>query len=216
MQPRLSLAAVVLAVAGMLAGATDAGSRTHNAGSPLVPRIVARALPAVVSITTRQIEYDQFNQPSSTRGLGSGFLLDRSGHVLTNNHVIDGAEEIKVALTDGRVFRATMVGADRFTDLAVLKIEGRSLPALRLAASSKLAVGETVVAIGSPLWIEGVRKGSRLALARTMSLSSVQNSSRLSSSIVKLTARRTACRNADRSRLSGSIAMAIDSTSNVS
>jgi len=171
MQPRLSLAAVVLAVAGMLAGATDAGSRTHNAGSPLVPRIVARALPAVVSITTRQIEYDQFNQPSSTRGLGSGFLLDRSGHVLTNNHVIDGAEEIKVALTDGRVFRATMVGADRFTDLAVLKIEGRSLPALRLAASSKLAVGETVVAIGSPLWIEGgptVTAGVVSALGRTM------------------------------------------------
>ena len=171
MQLRLSLAVVVLAGVGMLAGVTDAESRTHDAGSSLVPRIVARALPAVVSITTRQIEYDQFNQPASTRGLGSGFLLDHSGHVLTNNHVVEGAEEIKVALTDGRVFRATMVGADRFNDLAVLKIEGRNLPALRLGASSKLAVGETVVAIGSPLWIEGgptVTAGVVSALGRTM------------------------------------------------
>ncbi len=171
MQLRLSLAVVVLAGVGMLAGVTDAESRTHDAGSSLVPRIVARALPAVVSITTRQIEYDQFNQPASTRGLGSGFLLDRSGHVLTNNHVVEGAEEIKVALTDGRVFRAARVGADRFNDLAVLKIEGRGLPVLRLGASSKLAVGETVVAIGSPLWIEGgptVTAGVVSALGRTM------------------------------------------------
>ena len=171
MKLRLSLAVVVLAVAGTLAGVTDAESRTHEAGSSLVPRIVARALPAVVSITTRQIEYNQFNQPASTRGLGSGFLLDRSGHVLTNNHVVEGAEEIKVALTDGRVFRAALVGADRFTDLAVLKIEGKDLPVLRLGASSKLAVGETVVAIGSPLWIEGgptVTAGVVSALGRTM------------------------------------------------
>ena len=166
-----SIGVVVLAGAAMIASVTDAESRTHDAGSSLVPRIVARALPAVVSITTRQIEYDQFNQPASTRGLGSGFLLDRVGHVLTNHHVVDGAEEIKVALTDGRVFRAALVGADRFTDLAVLKIEGRDLPALRLAASSKLAVGETVVAIGSPLWIEGgptVTAGVVSALGRSM------------------------------------------------
>jgi len=171
MQHWSSIGVVVLAGAAMLAGVTDAESRTHDAGSSLVPRIVARALPAVVSITTRQIEHDQFNQPASTRGLGSGFLLDRVGHVLTNNHVVEGAEEIKVALTDGRVFRAALVGADRFTDLAVLKIEGGSLPALRLAASSTLAVGETVVAIGSPLWIEGgptVTAGVVSALGRSM------------------------------------------------
>ena len=168
---RLSLAVVVLAGAGMLAGATDAESRPPDAGTSLVPRIVARALPAVVSITTREIEYDQFNQPTATRGLGSGFLLDRVGHVLTNHHVVDGAEEIKVALTDGRVFRAAMVGADRVTDLAVLKIGGKDLPVLRLGASSKLAVGETVVAIGSPLWIEGgptVTVGVVSALGRSM------------------------------------------------
>ena len=171
MQHWSSIGVVVLAGAAMLASGTVAESRTHDAGSSLVPRIVARALPAVVSITTRQIGYDQFNQPASTRGLGSGFLLDRSGHVLTNNHVVEGAEEIKVALTDGRVFRAALVGADRFTDLAVLKIEGKGLAVLRLGASSTLAVGETVVAIGSPLWIEGgptVTVGVVSALGRSM------------------------------------------------
>jgi S1-C subfamily serine protease len=83
MQHWSSIGVVVLAGAAMLASVTDAASRTHDAGSSLVPRIVARALPAVVSITTRRIEHEQFNQPASTRGLGSGFLLDRSGHVLT-------------------------------------------------------------------------------------------------------------------------------------
>ena len=133
--------------------------------------MVARALPGVVSITTRQIERDQFNQPVPTRGLGSGFVIDRRGHVLTNNHVVEGAQEIKVALTDGRTFRAALVGADRMTDLAVLKIDGKNLPALPLGDAARLAVGETVVAIGSPLWIEGgptVTTGVVSALGRSM------------------------------------------------
>jgi S1-C subfamily serine protease len=136
-----------------------------------VPAIVARALPAVVSITTRQIERDQFNQPVPTRGLGSGFIVDHRGYILTNNHVVEGAELIKVTLPDERAFRATLVGADRFTDLAVLKIEARDLSVLPLGDSSRLAVGETVIAIGSPLWIEGgptVTVGVVSALGRSM------------------------------------------------
>ena len=120
-----------------------------------VPRIVARALPAVVSITARRIERDQFNKSLPKAGLGSGVILDRHGHILTNNHVVEGFEEFKVTLPDGRTFRGTLVGGDFFTDLAVLEIEGRNLRALPLGDSSKLAIGETVIAIGSPLWIEG-------------------------------------------------------------
>ena len=136
-----------------------------------VPTMVRRVLPAVVSITTRQIATNQFNQPVPTRGLGSGFIVDRSGYILTNNHVVDGAEEIKVTLTDERRFRAVLVGSDRFTDLAVLKIEARNLPTVELADSSRLAVGQPVVAIGSPLWIEGgptVTAGVVSALGRSM------------------------------------------------
>lgn len=120
-----------------------------------VPQMVARVLPAVVSITTRQIERDEFNQPKPTRGLGSGFIVDPRGYILTNNHVVEGAEQIKVTMPDGRAFRAARVGADRYTDLAVVKIEGRNLPTVPLGDSRRLVIGETVVAIGSPLWIEG-------------------------------------------------------------
>jgi len=140
-------------------------------GMSNVPAMVRRVLPAVVSITTRQIETNQFNQAVPTRGLGSGFIVDRRGYILTNNHVVEGANEIKVTLTDERAFRASLVGSDRFTDLAVLKIDARELPALALADSALLAVGEPVVAIGSPLWIEGgptVTAGIVSALGRSM------------------------------------------------
>jgi serine protease Do len=124
-------------------------------GNAAIPAIVARVLPAVVSITTRRIDRDQFNKPTPKAGLGSGIIIDRQGHILTNNHVVDGFEEFKVTLTDGRTFRGTLVGGDFFTDLAVLKINGQNLRALPLGDSSTLAIGETVIAIGSPLWIEG-------------------------------------------------------------
>lgn len=165
------LVSVAAGLALVSLSANPAPARSHPEGRVGVPAMVARAVPAVVSITTRQIERDQFNQPVPTRGLGSGFILDRRGYVLTNNHVVEGAEDIKVALTDGRVFRAIRVGTDRFSDLAVLKIAGKDLPALPLAESNRLAVGESVVAIGSPLWIEGgptVTTGVVSALGRSM------------------------------------------------
>ena len=161
----------LVVVAVLLVGVTAAQSRTHEAGNSLVPRIVTRVLPAIVSVTTRQIERDQFNQPIPTRGLGSGFIVDRRGYVLTNNHVVQGAEEIKVTLGDGRSFRGTLVGSDRFTDLALVRIDGTKLAAVSLGDSDRLAVGETVIAIGSPLWIEGgptVTVGVVSALGRTM------------------------------------------------
>ena len=168
----MSIAAGVLlgqVVAVSLAGPAEA--RVHAEGRSGVPGVVARVLPAVVSITTRQIERDQFNQPVPTRGLGSGVIVDRRGHILTNSHVVEGAEEIKVTLWDERTFRAKLVGADAFTDLAVLKIDGPNLPAAPLGDSVRLTVGETVVAIGNPLWIEGgptVTVGVVSALGRSM------------------------------------------------
>ena len=163
------IAALVLCV--VAAGAAPAAARSHQEGRAGVPAMVARVRPAIVSITTRQIERDQFNQPVPTRGLGSGFIFDRRGYIVTNSHVVDGAEQIKVTLPDERTFRATLVGTDRFTDLAVLKIEGKNFPFVSFGESSRLAVGETVVAIGSPLWIEGgptVTTGVVSALGRSM------------------------------------------------
>jgi S1-C subfamily serine protease len=146
-QGSLSLVAVVwvLVIAVVDVRGVDAGTPT-GANSP-VPGVVSRALPAMVSVTTRQIERDQFNQPVPTRGLGSGFIVDRRGYILTNNHVVEGADEIKVTLSDGRAFRGTLVGSDRFTDLALLKIDGAGFAAVRLGDASRLSVGETVIAI---------------------------------------------------------------------
>jgi serine protease Do len=85
-------------------------------------------------------------------GSGSGFIIDRGGYILTNDHVIDGAERITVTLADGRTFRAEVVGTDEATDVAVLKISGgRDLPEVTLGNSDELRVGEWVCAIGNPL-----------------------------------------------------------------
>ena len=144
-----------LAIVLMSGGTTPVQARTLAVTRTGVPAIVARVLPSVVSITTRRIDRDQFNKPVPKAGLGSGVIVDRRGYILTNNHVVEGFEEFKVTLPDGRTFRGTLIGGDRFTDLAVLKIEGKNLKALPLGDSAKLAIGETVIAIGSPLWIEG-------------------------------------------------------------
>ena len=84
-------------------------------------------------------------------GLGSGAFIQADGYVVTNNHVIEGADELTVRLFDGRVLPATVVGADPFSDIAVLKVEGDDFPALTFAASSELRVGQWVLAFGSPL-----------------------------------------------------------------
>ena len=92
----------VMAVGLVLVAATAA--RSHPEGRDGVPAMVARVLPAVVSITTRQIERDQFAQPVVTPGLGSGIIVDRRGYILTNHHVIQEVEDIRVALADERTF----------------------------------------------------------------------------------------------------------------
>ncbi|MEO8078632.1 MAG: trypsin-like peptidase domain-containing protein, partial [Acidobacteriota bacterium] len=86
------------------------------------------------------------------QGAGSGFLIDRDGHILTNHHVIDGAERITVTLADGRAFRAEVVGSDPAIDVALLRIPGaHDLPSAPLGNSDELRVGEWVCAIGNPL-----------------------------------------------------------------
>ena len=89
-----------------------------------------------------------------SRSLGSGFIVSRDGYILTNAHVVDGADEITVKLTDKREFKAKVIGADKRTDMALLKIEATGLPAVNFGDPSKLKVGEWVVAIGSPFGFE--------------------------------------------------------------
>lgn len=129
-------------------------------------------LPTVVSISSTKIvkqrSYDEFLNPffrdffgrdnqsrepqeQRMQGLGSGVIVSEDGYILTNNHVIEGADELSVTLYDKRTFDAEIIGSDPLTDVAVIKIEGDGFPAARLGDSEKLEIGEWVLAIGSPL-----------------------------------------------------------------
>jgi len=88
------------------------------------------------------------------RGVGSGFIISADGYLLTNHHVVDGADEIYVTLTDKRELRGKVIGSDRRTDIALVKIEAADLPSLPIGDSEKLRVGEWVVAIGSPFGLD--------------------------------------------------------------
>ena len=88
------------------------------------------------------------------RGVGSGFILNADGYVLTNAHVVDGAEEVIVTLADKREFKAKIIGADKRSDVALVRIDASGLPTVRIGDVSKLKVGEWVIAIGSPFGLE--------------------------------------------------------------
>ena len=94
------------------------------------------------------------SQRPESRSLGSGFIISADGYILTNAHVVEGADEINVRFTDKREFKAKVIGADRRTDIAVIKVDATNLPAVRFGDPTKLKVGEWVVAIGSPFGFE--------------------------------------------------------------
>jgi Do/DeqQ family serine protease len=138
-------------------------------GLPSFASAVGRAAPAVVNIYTARVVTERV-QPSAIeqlfgdtwpryqqrvqRALGSGVIVDASGHVITNNHVIANANTINVQLADGRVTEATIVGRDPDTDLAVLSIKLGKLPVMPLGRSDQARVGDEVLAIGNPLGLQ--------------------------------------------------------------
>jgi len=111
----------------------------------------------------------QPHPPVPQQGAGSGFIISADGYVLTNAHVVDGSDEVIVKLNDRREYRAKVVGSDKRTDVALIKIEARDLPVVRLGSSSELRVGEWVVAIGAPFGFENsVTAGIVSAKARAL------------------------------------------------
>jgi serine protease Do len=124
------------------------------------PNLVEALKPSVVHILSEAATLDVFGQVSPQRGVGTGFIIDEDGYIVTNNHVItiDGdqpAQDITVTLDDGRQFDAEIAGRDPPTDLAVLKIEATNLTPARLGSSEALVVGEDVLAIGNALDLPG-------------------------------------------------------------
>jgi serine protease Do len=110
----------------------------------------AKVSPSVVKITTTSATVDPFSG-SETDGVGSGIIYDSGGWIVTNHHVVTGADTMKVELKDGRTFSGTVYGIDTLTDLAIVKIDATGLPAATLGSSDALKVGQLVVAVGSPL-----------------------------------------------------------------
>lgn len=133
--------------------------------------VVKKAQPAVVNVSTTVVRkarpselpdfFDFFGQggdgqrPREQRGhsLGSGVIIRQDGYLLTNNHVIDGATDIRVSLSDRREFKAKLIGTDAQSDIAVLKIDAKDLPTLQMGDSSKAEVGDVVLALGDPFGI---------------------------------------------------------------
>jgi S1-C subfamily serine protease len=134
-------------------------------------RIYRQASPAVANVVTRTVEYDFFFNPVPVEGAGSGFLIDTDGHILTNYHVVHGAQAIEVTLGDQSRYRAKFIGADTRNDIALIQIEprGRKLTALAIGDSRALQVGQRVLAIGNPFGFQStLTTGVVSALGRTV------------------------------------------------
>ena len=120
---------------------------------PNIAAVVALVKPSVVAINTEVVTLDFFNRPFTQKGAGSGWIIDENGIIVTNNHVIEGANTISVTMDDGSIYTvdADSIYTDRLNDIAILRIDAENLPALNIGDSSKLRVGDWVVAIGNSL-----------------------------------------------------------------
>ena len=117
--------------------------------------VYKKAMPSVVNITSTAVAFDFFYGPVPQEGQGSGFIIDKEGHILTNYHVIANAREVEVTLSNKKKYKATIIGRDRSHDLAVIQINAPSLVPATLGDSKPLVVGQNVYAIGNPFGLSG-------------------------------------------------------------
>ena len=188
--PERTAAPVATAPAAAPQAVSPGTSAAAARGLPDFTELVAHNGPAVVNIAvvekTRPTTFDesgpddplhdflrrfgvpqQRGQQQPARGEGSGFIVAPEGYILTNAHVVADASEVTVRLTDRREFTAKVVGVDRRTDVAVIKIDGKDLPTVRIGDPGKLRPGEWVIAIGSPFGFDNsVTAGIVSALSR--------------------------------------------------
>jgi S1-C subfamily serine protease len=192
---RVLLAALVLILGAFWAGArfgphqpinveaVPLGSSSSSAAQHDAPltedetinvRIYRQASPAVANILTKATEYDFFMDPVPVEGAGSGFIIDSRGYILTNYHVVEGAQSIEVVLGDQSRYPAKYIGADQRNDVALVKIDpkGKQLTTLKLGDSSAIQVGQKVLAIGNPFGFQStLTTGVVSAIGRTVQTS---------------------------------------------
>jgi S1-C subfamily serine protease len=130
--------------------------------------VYKKALPSVVNITSKSMTFNFFYGQVPQEGQGSGFILDKAGHVLTNFHVIADANRIEVMTSDKHHYKATIVGSDRGHDLALLQINAPNLQPVTLADSTDLIVGQKVYAIGNPFGLSGTMTRGIISSIRTI------------------------------------------------
>lgn len=130
---------------------TNTNKNTANTSTTSVKDVANETMNSVVEIRTESIKTNDFFQQAISSGAGSGVILSKDGYIVTNNHVIDGANKVTVKTKDGKEYNAKLVGTDATTDLAVIKIEANDLTPVVLGTSKNLQVGDTAIAIGNPL-----------------------------------------------------------------
>ncbi len=130
--------------------------------------VYKRVLPSVVNITSTAVEFNFFYGPVPQQGQGSGFILNKSGLILTNNHVIDNAQRVEVQLYDKHKYKAEILGTDKIHDLALLQIKAPNLVPVELANSSGLQVGQKVFAIGNPFGLSGTMTRGIISALRSV------------------------------------------------
>ena len=117
--------------------------------------VYRKALPSVVNITSRTVAYDFFYGPVPEQGQGSGFIIDKEGHILTNYHVVGDSSQVEVTLHNKKTYKAAVIGRDRTHDLAVIQIKAPDVVPAVLGDSKSLQVGQKVFAIGNPFGLAG-------------------------------------------------------------
>jgi S1-C subfamily serine protease len=132
-----------------------AGPQTFDAEEQVNIDVYKRGMPSVVNITSTAVAFDFFYGPVPQEGQGSGFIIDKDGHILTNYHVIANAREVDVTLSNKKKYKANVIGRDRSHDLAVIQIHAPGLIPATLGDSKSLVVGQKVYAIGNPFGLNG-------------------------------------------------------------
>ena len=159
---------------GQSAQQANADVKLSDARNTPAVRAAKMVGPAVVGITNKAVARDWFNNPVETQGVGSGVIFREDGYIVTNNHVVSGAKEIIVSLSDGRSLKGKLIGADELTDLAVVKVEASGLPTAKFGDSDQIVVGEPAIAMGNPMGLEfrgSVTSGVISAVNRTLDIS---------------------------------------------
>ncbi|HEY4930408.1 MAG TPA: trypsin-like peptidase domain-containing protein [Terriglobales bacterium] len=132
-----------------------AAPQTFDSAEQTNIEVYKKSLPSVVNITSTAVAFDFFYGPVPQEGQGSGFIIDKEGHILTNYHVIANAREVEVTLHNKKKYKATVIGRDRLHDLAVIQINAPNLVPATLGDSKALVVGQNVFAIGNPFALSG-------------------------------------------------------------